>query len=213
MKTIYFDYQPKKHISGTGVIKIDDCELDVTEKQLLKGASEHLVEVICSAWVFFDLTPGDFDGLNRINDETFSKLSSGEYISFADDDDYMARLLEVLSVSLLFANLAINSLCKGDYQSFARYYGLSERNLGSFHTSITFVKYSDAGSPEGIKSALALHLKAASDKASEQHRKIKEKVLAEYRTGTFKSKNQAAEQLSRKHGRSVAVVRGWLQGI
>ncbi|MFZ4539634.1 hypothetical protein [Propionivibrio sp.] len=219
MAQIYWSYRPRKHIDGQASIEIDDAELDITGKQLLEGTKYHLSDLLPHVWIWFGFPPGDFDELNLLNKKTFDKMYSGQTIATFENPtnaQVMLTLGDFLAWSYFLESLALDALCANRLSDFVSRHTLSVSLFSAYETQLSFLQ-EDADAPcirqEILRNAITANCTMASQIAAKPHREIKEKALELYRNGNFKSKNQAAEKIANQVHRSVAVVRGWLQGI
>lgn len=219
MPKIYWSYEPRKHVAGNGVLHLDDSELDKTAKQLLDGTKDHLSELLGYAWAWFDITPGDFDGLDLLNEKTLEKIQSGSPISIVENGTNAEANLglgELLSMAAYCEKIALDSLSNASFSKFVSSHGLSVKLFSDFLSYLLIISM-DADDPGDERLIFARAITAncikASEEAAKGHREIKAKALEMYRSGNYKSKNQAAEKIAGEVGRSVAVVRGWLKGM
>ena len=220
MTQIYWSYEPRKYIDSTSLIDIDDSELDIVCKQLLEGTKSHLSSLLPCVWEWFDFPIGEFDQLNLLNEKTFNKIDDGQPIAIFENPTYSQAMLtlgDFLALSLLWEKLAQDALCENQLSDFISRHTLSVSIYSTFTANQSFLSASaeDTGNEYEVlmRAAVAANCTKASHKAVEFSRKMKAKALDLYRNGNFKSKNQAAEKIAPAVNRTVAVVRGWLQGI
>ena len=216
MPKIYWSYEPRKHVAGNGLLSLDDSELDKTAKQLLDGTKEHLSELLGYAWAWFDITPGDFDGLDLLNAKTLENIQSGSSIAINEkgtNAEITQGLGELLAMAACCEDIALDSLCDARFSNFVSSHSLSVKLFNAFLSIVSI----DADDPIDKHLIFAQAIQAncikASNEAAKGHRLIKAKAIEMYRSGNFKSKNQASEKIAEKVNRSVAVVRAWLKGI
>ena len=220
MTQIYWSYEPRQHINGTSSIHADDSELDVTCKQLLKGTNSHLSDLLPRAWEWFDIPMGDFIKLDMLNEKTFEKIHSGQSISIFENPTYAQAVLtlgDFLALSVLWEKLAQDALCADSFSDFVTRHTLSVSLYRTFTEHLGFLSATAEDQGSSLDSlmheAVTANCAKASQEAAKRHREIKAKAIEMYRSGNYKSKNQAAEKIAALVGRTVAVVRGWLQGI
>lgn len=220
MAQIYWSYRPRKHIGGTSALVIDDSELDVTAKQILGGANDHISELFSRVFHWFDLTVGDFAAIDALNERTYEKSLSGWPIASINNEatnELSHTLGDFLALALLLEMNAAHALCASDITSFVSKHAASVRLFSEFNVFLNMLeatgKEGSGVPPALMQKVLQVHLNKASQVAAKTHREIKNKALEMYRSGNFQSKNQAAEKIAPQIGRTSQTVRGWLQGV
>lgn len=220
MTQIYWSYRPRKHIGGTSALVIDDSELDATGKQLLGGVNDHISELFSRVFHWFDLPAGDFAAIDALNEKTYERSLSGWPIASIDNEatgELLHTLGDFLALALLLEMNAVHALCASDITSFVSKHAASVRLFSEFNVFLNMLEATGEEGPGVLsalqKKALQEHLNKASQAAAKPHRAIKNQALEIYRSGNFQSKNQAAEKIAPRIGRTSQTVRGWLRGV